>query len=452
MVRRIISISLALIGLLVGAGFATGQETIQYFISFGSNGIWGALIAGVIIAIGGMVILQLGSYYMADEHQEVYNSISHKWVSRFMDVATILTLFSLGFVMLAGAGSTLEQQFGWPAWVGSTIMLVLVLATGFLDIDRVSQVIGAITPAIVLAVLIAFVYMMTNLPEDLSTVEAQATALEPAMSHWFLSGINYAGLCLITGVSMVLVIGGSYLSPREAGLGGLVGGICYMALLLMMVVMMYFGVETIADAEVPTLKIFDQIAPWMALVVVWIIYAMIYNTCIGMFYALGRRLAAGNQAKFRTYFIVATLIGFAVSFIGFSDLMSVVYPFLGYLGLVLTVVMVFAYLKDRKKISAEAERRVRIRSLFIQQHHPDEKFTRKDEREVKELLAESVANDSNLRQTVLTEVVEELVNDDEVPLDGDVEEIVEEILDESTEATLATETEANTNEEESPKN
>ncbi|PFG28880.1 YkvI family membrane protein [Corynebacterium renale] len=452
MVRRIISISLALIGLLVGAGFATGQETIQYFISFGSNGIWGAIIAGTVIGIGGMVILQLGSYYMADEHQEVYNSIAHKWVSRFMDIATMITLFALGFVMLAGAGSTLEQQFGWPAWVGSTIMLILVLATGFLDIDRVSKVIGAITPLIIIAVIIAFVYVMTNLPEDLSTVEAQATALEPAMSNWFLSSINYAGLCLILAASMVLVIGGSFLSPREAGLGGLVGGICYTILLLMMVVMMYFGVEMIADAEVPTLKIFDQIAPWMALVVVWIIYAMIYNTCIGMFYALGRRLAAGKQSKFRPYFFAATLVGFAVSFVGFSDLMGIMYPILGYLGLVLIAVMVFAYLKDRKLISAEAERRVRIRSLFTQQHHPDEKFTRKDEREVKELLAESVANDSNLRQTVLTEVVEELVNDDEVPLDGDVEEIVEEILDESTEATLATETEANTNEEESPKN
>lgn len=451
MVRRIISISLALIGLLVGAGFATGQETIQYFISFGKNGIWGAIIAGTIIGIGGMVILQLGSYYMADEHQEVYNSIAHKWVSRFMDVATMITLFSLGFVMLAGAGSTLEQQFGWPAWVGSTIMVALVLATGFLDIDRVSQVIGAITPLIVVAVIIAFSYVMLNLPEDLSTVEETALTLEPAMNHWFLSAVNYAGLCLILAASMVLVIGGSFLSPREAGLGGFVGGVAYTILLMMMVVMMYFGVDMIADAEVPTLKIFEQIAPWLALVVVWIIYAMIYNTCIGMFYALGRRLAAGNQAKFRTYFIAATLVGFAVSFVGFSDLMGIMYPILGYLGLALIAVMIFAYLKDRKKISAEAERRVRIRSLFTQQHHPDEDFTRKDEREVKELLAQSVANDENLRQTVLTEVVEELVNDDEVPLEGDVDQIVDEILDDSTDATLATETEANTSEEDSAK-
>lgn len=134
--RNIIGIALAFIGLLVGAGFATGQEVVQYFTAFGLNGVWGIIIAGVVMTLAGTVFLQLGSYFHASEHNAVFRKVSHPIVSKMLDVAVIFTLFAVGFVMLAGAGSNLAQQFGFPTWVGSTVMMVLVLLTGLLDVNR----------------------------------------------------------------------------------------------------------------------------------------------------------------------------------------------------------------------------------------------------------------------------------------------------------------------------
>lgn len=414
MFRRVLSITLAFIGLLVGAGFATGQEVIQYFVSFGAIGIAGAALAGVIIAVGGMLSLQLGSYFLADEHNEVFEDISRKWVARFMDISVMLTLFALGFVMLAGAGSTLEQQFGLPTWVGSTIMLVLVLASGFLDISKVSNVIGALTPAMIIAVIIAFVYVMANLPADVSVVSEAATQADSAISPWWLSAINYAGLVEIMAVSMVLVIGGNYLDPRESSIGGLVGGLAYTALLLTITVTLFFAADTVSGSPVPNLELFEQIHPALATIAVFVVYAMIYNSCIGMFYALGRRLSANNQAKFRTYFIIATILGYAISFVGFGSLMSKVYPILGYLGLVLIAVLVAFYLRDRRNIAKETERRSRIRSLVYRKHHPDKKFTEEHEEKVEQLLEESSISNDYLEDTVTEEVAEALVKDDSV--------------------------------------
>ena len=42
--RRTMRIALAFVGLVVAAGFATGQELIQYFLSFGAIGILGATV------------------------------------------------------------------------------------------------------------------------------------------------------------------------------------------------------------------------------------------------------------------------------------------------------------------------------------------------------------------------------------------------------------------------
>ena len=71
MVKRAIGIALAFIGLVVGAGFASGQEISQYFVAFGISGIWGAVIAGVVMAAAGLATLELGSYFQAKEHRFV---------------------------------------------------------------------------------------------------------------------------------------------------------------------------------------------------------------------------------------------------------------------------------------------------------------------------------------------------------------------------------------------
>ncbi|WP_051176826.1 hypothetical protein [Propionimicrobium lymphophilum] len=421
-VKRTVSIAFAFIGLMVGAGFATGQETIQYFISAGSIGIIGAVIAGSVIAVAGVVILQLGSYYLADEHNEVFTSIAHKTVAKCLDVAVIVTLFAFGFVMLAGAGSTLAQAFDWPVWIGSTVMLGLVLISGFLDVEKITNVIGTLTPLVFVIVIGAFVYSMTKLPLDFNVLNQAAFSASAPVSPWWLSAINYAGLSLILGVSMVLVIGGNYLDPRETGKGGMLGGIIYMCLLAMVAVAIFLNVDEVVGTDVPMLALFQNIRPWMGYVVVFIVYAMIYNTCIGMFYALGRRLAAGNQVKFKIFFTISAIAGWAVSFIGFQDLMGVIYPALGYLGMVLITILVVAYLRERPKISKESERRVRIRSLFYKHENPDtDDLSRKERKELNRLMDASVIENSELEQTVTREVVADLDGDDEIDYSANVE-------------------------------
>ena len=293
-------IALAFVGLLVGAGFATGKEVIQYFISFGYWGLAGAVISGIIMSIAGAVILQLGSYFLAREHKFVFNNVSHPIVSRFLDFAVTFTMFTVGIVMIAGAGSTLEQQFGWPAWIGSLAMVVLVMLTGLMDVDKVSSIISLITPFIVIAVIGVFIYSLVNMPSDLGALNELAQQQESPVKPWILSALNYNGLALILGISMCLVIGGSTANPKEVGVGGLLGGLLYTVMLVMSAVALLFGMDKVEGSDVPMLALFESIKPFLASIMVWIIFALIYNTCIGMFYALGRRLTAKKPGQVRT--------------------------------------------------------------------------------------------------------------------------------------------------------
>ena len=53
MVKRILSIALAYVGIIVGAGLSSGQDLMQYFVGFG---IWGM--------IGVIVLLIIQNYFL----------------------------------------------------------------------------------------------------------------------------------------------------------------------------------------------------------------------------------------------------------------------------------------------------------------------------------------------------------------------------------------------------
>ena len=405
-------VALALVGLTVGAGFASGQEVIQYFLSFGYWGIVGAAVAGLTIAVFSGWVYQLGSYYLADDHSAVFKSVSRPWIAKYMDITTMFTLFCIGFVMVAGAGANLEQQFGLPTWVGSAIMVVLLLLSGLLDVDKLTSVISFITPLLIVCLLGAFVITLMNMPDNVGHINEIAQTNPHAsgtFDNWLVTALNYATLVMIMDTSMMLVFAGSHMNPAQAGKGGLLGGIMFAVLLLILTFVLFMNMEHVMGSDLPLLKVFDNMHPTVGVFVSIVIYLMIYNTAVGLFYALGRRLSHDKPGKFRPYYAVVVLIGFALSFIGFADLVSWVYPVLGYLGLVLGIVMGVAWFRDRHNIQDETSRRERLAELAETQLNPaSDDLTHAERAEVDELASDSHVADQELWQSVQEEVAADL--------------------------------------------
>lgn len=406
------TIALAFVGLLVGAGFASGQEVIQYFTAFGYQGLVGVVIAALVMIASGGLLFQLGSYYLADEHSTVFKNATHPIISKFLDLSTMLTLFCIGFVMLAGAGSNLAQQFDTPTWVGSAIMVVAVIVSGFLDVEKVTSVISAITPLIIVAVIGAGIITILNMPTDLAPLEAIALEQTPAQGvadNWLLSAINYTAMALMLGLSMILVIGGSYSNPREAGIGGLLGGLIFSVLLAILAFILFFNIGDVAGHDFPLLVVFDSMHPAIGVVVSLVIYAMIYNTAIGMFYALGRRLTTGHESRFRVVFVAVTLVGFLISFAGFTDLIGWVYPLIGYVGIVMLVALGISWVRNRARISAEISRRTKLAKLAEFKLHPEAyDLTEEQKQTVVKLARESEVDGKTLWASVQEEVAHDL--------------------------------------------
>lgn len=358
--QRSLAVAASFVGIVVGAGFASGMEALQYFVAYGTNGFYGVILASVTMLFAATAFMTFGSYFLAREHNEVFYNVTSKPAAFIMDWSAVACMFSVGFVMFAGAGSNLRQSFEWPIWVGAVAMLALMLIVGRFDVDKVSSVIGWATPLLVVFVLIGSIYSFTQVDVSWSEVgnyAQQEVSRADGTPYWWLGALNHTGLNALCGVSMALVMAGDEFDTKSTRLGGILGGVIYAVMLALLVASLLIQVESVNGTDMPLLAVIDNVDPVLGFIMTWVIFLMVFNTCLGMFYALAKRLTRKNPERFYPTYAIACIVGFGLSFAGFQPLVNSLYPILGYLGLFVMAVMTVTYLRHRDELKDEGERR-----------------------------------------------------------------------------------------------
>lgn len=405
--KKTISIILAYVGVLTGAGLASGQEIMQYFISFGKDGLYGLVGIGVLHIFVGGIVLQLGSHFVAQSHIDVLEEVSEKFVTKFMDFALILNCFLMGFVMIAGAGSNLEQQFGLAPWIGSLICTLLIIVVGMMDFEKVTKVIGFFTPLVLIFTLVGAIYTIVKANPDFEALDVLGKSMGSSLPNIAVSTINYFGLCMISSISMAFVLGGSRTDSSQARAGGMLGGGLVAILTALVGLTLFFALNDVKDADIPMQIILNNVHPYMGLAMSLIIFGMIFNTAISLFYSAAKRLSL-TEEKFKRNLVIFTLLGFALSFMGFKKLMALLYPILGFLGLILIIILIVAWFKERDAIKSENKKRDQMSDLTRKKLDDDEDFGKKDREKLNKLAEASIIENDKIKEAVEEEVEEEL--------------------------------------------
>ncbi|MCU9601922.1 hypothetical protein [Pallidibacillus thermolactis] len=351
--KDILKIGSAFIGIIVGAAFASGQEILQYFTSFGLIGSIGAIISTAIFAYCGMVLVWLGSRTKATSHKEVIYQVSGRLVGTIIDYVLIFTLFGMGILMIAGAGASLHQQFALPYFVGSLIMTLLVFVSSLFNTSRVVSIISSVSPFLIILIIIISVYTLVTLDSSFASLNKLATAVETPSSlpNWFVSSLNYACMNLTLGASMAIISGSTIKDPKIAAFGGLAGGLGLGILIQLVHFAIFIKIEEVATLDMPLLGIINEISPILGTIMSIVIFGMIFNTTVSVVYGFVARLAQTGTKKFNVILVIALISEFGLSFIGFTGLVSSFLPLVGYLGVILIVALIIAPFRLKKNNS-----------------------------------------------------------------------------------------------------
>ena len=411
MLKRILNISLAYVGVVIGAGLSSGQDLMQYFVSFGKWGIIGTIVLGIISVVFGKIIITLGSYFRSNDHSEVLSQIAGPITNKILDIALIVSCFVVGFVMIAGAGSNLNQQFGLPFWAGGLLCAALIIIVSFLDFEKITGVLGIFTPIVFIMIIIIAVYTFTNRSFDFDELEAISATIPSPMPNVWISLLNYFALAVMTAVPMAFVLGGSIMRIGVAEKSGILGGLGVSIIITVVTCVLYANVKLASTVDMPMLAIAEQIHPIFSLIYAFVIYGLIFNTAFSLFYALAKRFSSDNPKRFYPILIGTVVIGYALSFMGFKELVSIMYPILGYIGFVMLAILTIAWIKEKSNIKGEKFLRRKMIRLITKKYDDNQDYTIKDKEKFHQLGEDSIVDTQSIKSDI-KDLIKEEFNDD----------------------------------------
>lgn len=338
----------AFVGLVTGAGFASGQEIMQYFTSFGVMGILGGVVATVVFAFLGMILAQLGSDLQTTSHKEGIYHIGGRFFGPVLDMLIIAVLFGVGIVMFAGSGATFQQTFGIHPMIGSIIMVIVTILTLLLDVKNILKVVAMLTPYLMGIIFVILIYSFFTMDYSIGELDSISREQPAAASSWWMGAILYVSYNIAAGAAMLIVMGGTEKDRRVAGRGGIIGGIMLGVLIVLINLALFVKMDVVAGTAMPTLELAKQIHPIVGICMALILLGMMYNTAVGMFYVFTVRFISPDKPMFKPVIVLVGFIGFAASTVGFTTLVGKMYAAMGYLGfaLVLAIILAWAFKGD----------------------------------------------------------------------------------------------------------
>jgi len=327
----VLQIAATYIGTVVGAGFASGQEVLQFFGRFGMQGVLGIALAGILFAYCGFIVLELGRRLGATSHLGVIASSTGRLATP-IDFMVTFFLFG-GFVaMIAGSGAVFVEELGMPYLSGGMMMAALTLATVVLGLHSVILAITIFVPFLLLSVL-ALSYLAVS---EFGITPVQLGALDPGsapVAWWPASAVVYASYNLLTTSSVLAPVGAMATSGRQNLCGAILGGLG----LGLGALAIHLGVIAAAPAslgyEIPMICVAGAFGPASKFAYSLVLLGEIYTTAVADLYGLTARLTGSRKRVFRFAAALLTISALVASRMGFAVVVRTVYPAAGYAGL-----------------------------------------------------------------------------------------------------------------------
>lgn len=340
----VLKIAGAFTAYLIGSGFATGQEAMQFFAAYGALGVLGAALSLLLfIYICGSLMLA-GKHYGLTRNEDVFRFYCGDYIGVFLTWYTMIFIVAVHAIMLAGAGATLEQAYGIPALAGSSLMAVLSMVTLLLGLEKILDALGVLGPLIVVLTITVAVLSLANAEGSLAQHSERALELDllKASPHWLFSSLLYVGMTLPGLASFLPAVGATTHNDGEIKASSVIGPTFFIGAMILVVLALLYQIGDVYDAQVPIMVLASQVMPVYGSIFAVIIFMGIFTTVTPLLWTVCARFASEGTARYRSLVFGLTLVGlFGGTLLPFGKLINIIYPTVGYAGLLFLACAIF---------------------------------------------------------------------------------------------------------------
>ncbi|WP_223879857.1 hypothetical protein [Paenibacillus spiritus] len=327
---RSLQIAFTYIGTIVGAGFATGQEILQFFTQYGRWALLTIVLSTAAFVWLGCKMMLLAHRIKARSYEDFNRHLFGEGAGSLISLFTLLILIGVNSIMLAGAGAIFQEHLGLHTQTG----LILTVVGSYLLLQRgisgIMQMNSIVVP-LMLTLSLVIILNTFGTPDPLRYM-----LLDTERSPWmaWLSPLLYTAFNLGMAQAVLVPLAAECKDERTLKLGGLIGGLGIGFMLMAAHFAMSAQMPGILQFEIPMGSIAFSLGPVVRLIYLALIFMEIFSTFVADIYGVSLQLQQRLPLPARLVTPLLMLICYIFSQFGFSSLLSVFYPLFGALALV----------------------------------------------------------------------------------------------------------------------
>lgn len=334
------------IGTVVGAGFATGQEVLQFFNRFGALGLVGIIFSSMLFIIFGYIIMDFGRKLHSRSHKEIIKYSSGSMLGTLIDLLITFFLFGSFTAMIAGTGAMFTQQFNLLGLIGNIFMAVISALTVMTGINGVINSISIVVPFLLTTVISTGILSFFNSPPNITAVVSNL-GKSLLISNWIMASVLYVSYNIIISIAVLGPLGSEAKDIKSIKDGAFLGGLGLGLGAIMIYLTLSGNITEISHLEVPMIAVAGRISNTAQIIYAVVLIAEIYTTAVGALYGFTSRITniQRNPLKSRLVIIIVTIAALLASQFGFSNIVKYLYPAVGYGGIIFLICLIQSVLR-----------------------------------------------------------------------------------------------------------
>ncbi|WP_243291706.1 hypothetical protein [Bacillus sp. FJAT-47783] len=312
------------IGTVVGAGFATGREIVEFFTKYGEAGLLGIIICTWLLSWLGMKMMIVGHRIGAKSYQQLNHFLFGSFFGPVFNMLMLMTLIGVTSVMLSGAGAIFKEQLHMSAQFGIVLTILLTMVVLLFGITGISSVNVVVVPIFIL-----FSLFLSYQTLDVSTISLEFIA-RPSLSSIF-SSFLYASFNLALAQAVLVPLASQIQDEEAIKVGAKLGGVG-LGIILCTSHLALSSLPNVEMYDIPMAELIKGSMVGFYYLYLLVMYGEVFTSVIGNVYGIERQIKATFQFPSISIVTVLLCITYFISLVGYSDLITKLYPLFGYMS------------------------------------------------------------------------------------------------------------------------
>ncbi|WP_409275369.1 hypothetical protein V1499_08365 [Neobacillus sp. SCS-31] len=323
------------VGTVVGAGFATGREIVEFFSRYGLIGFFGILISGYLLISMGAKLMRTAARANVDTYQGFNEFLFGRRASKAINILMLLMLLGVTSVMMSGAGAVFEEQLGASRNFGVLLTIALSIIVMVFGTKALFAVNTFIVPAMILfsLMLMSLSVTMPGFTEAFLHVGDLSGSWKGAISPFLYIAFNL-------GLSQAVLVPIAFEVKDDWTIkwGGILGGSA-LTLILISSHLTLVMLPNLDTYDIPMAEVMRNVAGGLHWVFIAVVYAEIFTSVIGNIYGLERQIRKYVPLHTITITTGIFAVSYAASLVHYGTLLSLLYPLFGYVSLLFLILL-----------------------------------------------------------------------------------------------------------------